>query len=354
MATVTTQSEFLKMLGPQAIAAAEKHKADPVTYSGFSELPPIDAGIARLVDCKFTKIAPGKKEAGKYMFYAAGVVVMPKEVNGIPVYGERTQISCPLYDTPTRTRKTTADHIEWVQNELKKLGASAGGLGAAQLEATTAALKKLQPFFKFRTWKGEKQLTGPYANKEPMLNHTWNGACEFSENGDETGGVEDSTAAPTTEEESISSEEPAAEEAPTDEFGDLDSLATAADSGNEKAMAELKSQALAAGASEEDVDGAENWAAVAAMISGAGDTSAEEPAPEEEEWKPAKGQVYLYKFLDPKTKKPAKKGSEAEILSVDEVAQTVTIKNLTTGKTHMDVKTKKPFHVKWTDLESAS
>src|SRR5690349_21501065 len=131
----TAKSDLFKKLGDKGKAAVREAQTVEVSYDNFGDLPPgINNGVARLVDCKFTQIAEGKQNAGEFMFYAAGVVVAPKEHEGIPVEGLRTQISEPLFDTPTRSRKTVADHLKWIYNELGKLGLDVSTLDENNLE----------------------------------------------------------------------------------------------------------------------------------------------------------------------------------------------------------------------------
>jgi hypothetical protein len=99
------------------------------------------------------------------------------------------------------------------------------------------------------------------------------------------------------------------------------------------------------------VDEAENWAAVVELIRAGGkeDTESEEPAeePEEAPWEPVKEEVYHFRPIDPKSKKPVKKPVEVEIVSVDKKTKTVALKSLDDPK-----RTWKG--VKWDALESAS
>jgi hypothetical protein len=331
--------------GQRLTKAFDAHKTDQTEYSQFGDLPPnIENGIAQLVDCKFVQIQKGKTNEGEWMFYAAGVVKAPKVQDGIPIEGLRTQISEPLFDTPTRGRKTLTDHVAHILNELRKLGADTANLSVNDLETTVNALKEAAPHFRFRTWKGDP--TPEYPN--PRVNHTWNGLVEYTGDDDPGGAVEDHTT-PSRNGAAAAAEDTADEE-PTAEAGDyqLLELAQAADEGDEDARKQLTELAVAAGASEEDVENAPDWSTVARMASGeaaeGGDEEAveEEPAADEPEpdWEPQKEEVYKYQLLDksgkpltdPKTKK-AKKPVEVEIVSVDKKAKTVVIKNLDDGKT---------------------
>ncbi len=338
-----SRSSLVAKLGERLKKGHEAHKNDDTEYSSFGDLPAgIENGVAQLVDCKFTQIKEGKENAGQYMFYAAGVVKSPTEVNAdgqvIEVEGLRTQVSEPLFDTPTRTRKTVEDHLGFVYNELRKLGVDTKQIGPDDLESVAAALKESQPHFKFRTWKGAMQTTGAYAGREPRTQHQWNGQCQWNGDGggdsvdvvDDTGAVEPDITETTTT---------------FDEFGDLGSLVEAANAQDEEAATKLKEMALAAGVEEADVDAAGDWQEVADMITAAG-AGAEETVEPEGPADPEVGQVFSYKPLDPKTKKPVKKSVQVEVISVDDNKKTVGLKNLATPKVIYK-------GVKWDALEEA-
>lgn len=388
------QSSLIGKLGNRLREAAAVHQNDEVEFSSFGDLPPgINNGIARLVECKFTQIKEGKQNAGEYMFYAAGVVLYPKSVvvDGviIPTEGKRTQISEPIFDTPTRTRKTIADHVGHVQNEMKKLGASAAGLGGDDLEATAAALKQVGPTFKFRTWQGPRQTTGPYKDKDPQVAHFWDGAVEYAEAEDGPPDVQDDSgpagstngvATAAAPKSAPTKAPPAATKAPAkkpttpapapepepeqfNEFAeDPDALLAQANAGDEGAMKRLAEMAVAAGASEADVAGAADWDAVRAMVGGGAEAEGADGSEGKNEsggaeWTPAVEEIYLYKApsYNAKTKKVVvpDKPVECEVMSVDPAGRTVTLKNLITGNLVADYKTKKVMAVSWDALESA-
>jgi hypothetical protein len=341
------KSGLAAKLGDRGRKAAEAHRSDPVVYSEFSELPAgIEGGVAQLVDCKFDVVKPGKNNAGSYYFYAAGVVVSPLEHEGTRVEGLRTSVTEPLYDTPGRSRESVEDHIVWVQNELKKLGVGPELLGFDDLEGAAAALVSAQPYFKFRTWKGAKTTDGIYKDREPRVQSMWNGMTSW--NGDSPSETTDNTKEAASDGPPNAAAEPDAGES-FSEFSDderLGLLAVAADAGDAKSAKELTDLALAAGIDQDDVDSAENWAAVAEGIKSAGGgQAAEEEAPEEEEapWEPAKGETYKYGILNPKTKRKVK--VDCEVVGVDKKSATVSLKR---NDTKGVIK-----GVKWADLESA-
>lgn len=386
------KSGLLAKLGNRLIQAHEKHKNDTTELSNFGDLPAGVEGIAQLVECKFTMIAPGKQNAGQYMFYAAGIVVEPEFHEGLKVAGRRTQISEPFFDTPQAMgkRKTFDDHLEHIYTHLRALGLSTADLDPESLEETLELLKDGQPYFRFRTWKGKKQTTGPYKDQDPKVQHSWMGKCDFAQDVQPGEGVQDDSVAGGTE-EAYSPPTPAnghvkaktkavaaslppavarrakAGPPPADlEFGDLTSLVKKANKGNVDARSELNDMALAAGATEEEVLEAANWEAVAALIT-AGKAAVDEPVEDETEeveeeeeddeeavsagteeeddaLRPQVDQVVLYRPLDKKTGRAAKKTIDCEVVAVDERKQTATLKSLDDGKTLYKL-------VAWTSIE---
>jgi len=354
------KSGLYAKMGDTLKKAHEAHKADETTYSEFGELPEgIENGIAQLVDIKFDQVKAGKDNAGEYYFYAAGTVHIPVDVetkNGkVHVEGLRTSITEPLYPTPTRSRKTVDDHLAWIYNELRKLGIDTTQMQFEDLEGTVAALKEAAPFFKFRTWKGE--ATKDYPN--PRVNHQWNGVVDFTPDEGGPAVVEGSSGTPTQTSTTLSPPTDIPPKPPTKaatapkqpEEPDVNALAVAADNASdEAAMNKLSELAAEAGIPDDQVANAANWAAIAAMIEAAkkgGATATASATTTGAEWKPEVGEVYLYKPVNPKTKKPAEKGVECEVATVEEAEQTVSLKNLDNPK----VVYKK---VKWDSLEGAA
>ncbi len=330
MAAQKTTSKLSSKLGAQLKSAHEKHKDDDTEFSQFGELPDgIEHGIAQLVDCKFDVVKEGKQNAGQFYFYAAGVVVKPKIHEGNPIEGLRTSITEPLYPTPTRSRKTLDEHLGWIYNELRKLGVDTKTVNPDNLEQTVEALKQSAPYFKFRTWKGDKATEGQYKDQEPRVQHNWNGWCEFTD----TEGSDPATSGVT---EPASTAAPVAPAEPEPEMT-LEELAAAADGGNEVAQVKLSKMATDAGVPDEDKDAAPNWTVVSELIAAAtpdeGTTTTSEAPPEPEEYVPKKGDTPNYSPVDPKTKQPVKKPISCEVMGVDPKTKTVSLKNLVDGKT---------------------
>ena len=362
------KSAFAAKLGGKLANAFEAHKNDETEFSIGGELPPLENGIAQLVECKFDRVKEGKDNAGEYYFYAAGVVVSPTEVKDFgKVEGLRTSIVEPLYDTPQRqSRKTVDEHIAWMMNELRKLGIDTSSMSHDDLEPTVAALKEAKPYFRFRTWKGQPSAQYP----EPRVNHVWGGITDWtppedsSGVDDQTGEVQEEvppskTNKPTTATKPPATAKPAATTskppvtkttkatpgAYTDD-GDLESLVERANGQDEAAQGELAQLAEKAGWTEEQVGDASSWEEVREMIESGGpptgddggETTEDEPPQTEEEPEPEaavpeKGDVYHFTPIDAKTRKPGKKTFVCEVTNVDSKKKTVQLKNLDDAKT---------------------
>lgn len=324
----SSKSGLLGKYGDKLKKAAEAHKDDPVEYGNMGLPAGIEGGVAQLNECKFTQIKAGKQNAGEYVFYASGIVMSPEIHNGVGIKGLRTQISEPVYDTPTRSRKTIDEHVKWIQNIMKQLGAGPESLGAEDLETTAAALKEAAPCFRFRTWKGAVATEGQYKGKEPMVNHQWNGICECTDEADETAGVTEPAAATATAPPPPAAA-PEAQAPATDPIAELEALAELADGGDTDSMEDLKAKALAAGLTEEFIaTGAATWAAVVEAIKAGGASP---------EWKPAKEEHYKY------LPKGATRPVDVEVTTVNENAKTCSLLSQVDKKTIYK-------GVKWSEL----
>lgn len=311
-------------------------------YSAGGDLPPgIEGGVAQLRECKIGTYQSGDMEGQAY-FLANGRVISPKTHNGSPVAGGLTQIGPePICDTPNRSRKTVKDHIDWVVNELQKLGidTSVFKRGGDDIELACAAIKKQQPYFKFRTWVG--QATTQFPN--PRTQHDWRGVTEEPEGMDEAaaGAVEEETP-----DDDIPFEESSEAQSEPQEEIDLEQLASDADSGDKKAVQRLTQLALDSGLDESAVNDAGSWSDVVGMMNG----KHEEAEPEE--LNPQITNVFKYFPIDPKTKKPSKRGIEAEVVWVSNKSRLVTLRNMDTHAMVMGPD-KKPLQIKWEDLHPA-
>lgn len=312
MPAIKQKSGLAAKLGQKLAQSVAAHKNEEVKINAGGDLPEIDFGIAKLVDCKFGIFKEGENK-GQYYYMAMGTVVEPEEVivNGlkIKVRGEFTKIGPePICDTPKSSgkKKTMDDHLAYVLNELKKFlpKEEHANLSEDNLEDTAAALKEAAPYFKFRTWKGKKQevtqaggkwvfngktypteaalkAANPYAGQEPRCNHDWKGITDYTEaNGQAESAVQDNTATAETQTEESGDDQ--GNEPPTDTtttnddvpFGDnLDMMADAAIGGDNAAELAILAKAEEAGCLEE-AQNAADWNAAVAVIRAAtgGDT----------------------------------------------------------------------------------
>lgn len=276
--------------------AAEAHRNDPVEVQGGAELPAgIEGGIAQLVECKFGIYGKGDFK-GEYFFMAQAIVLEPREFEGRTIAGRRTQIGPePICDTPKKSRATLDEHVAWVQNEMKKLGAPPELLGFDDLESTAAMLTEAAPYIEFRTWKSEP--TKEYPN--PRTQHVWTGMVKDYQPA-ETAAVEDNTEAAATPAKPAAkpaatkpaATAPAAKpagtkpaaakpQAPPTLPDDAESLAVIADDGDNaqqvEAQEKLAAMAAEAGVDAGEIESTESWAAVVELINAKlGETS--EPA----------------------------------------------------------------------------
>jgi hypothetical protein len=313
------KSELLAKYGDRLRKAFDRHKNDETDLGNFRGLPEgIEGGVAQLVECKFDKVRAGKDNAGEWYFTARGVVKHPLTHNGRRVHSLQTSIIEPLYDTPTRARKTVDEHLAHILNQMRLLGADTAGMGIEDLEETAAALKEAAPHFQFRTWKGDKQTEGKYKDREPRVQEQWGALVEWN---DEDEGIGDAVSGPAVEgapvgpgggralasngmaspstgttpkrpalmaENTTTARAPrgkaeartaAPPPPPTDEnvaennkasggpeYGDLDSLAEAAGAGDEAAEDQLTNLALKAGLTQEFVEEADSWQTVVKAI----------------------------------------------------------------------------------------
>jgi hypothetical protein len=367
----------------------KEHADTPVEQpQDFSKLPGgIRGGIARLVDARLGTYKEDAKQGkgGKQFIYLAGTVLRPKKVvevtmkwnksekraeevsrQEVDVEGLRTSQTLALCETVTGTKekpKTTSqsDNVAKALNEIKLLDGEAlapmvqmdGDPSEEEstrvLEAILKQLKKDKPYFRFKTETPEpsEDFQNPFTFERWLGNE---GLDVSAVNGQ-------MTSAPAVEiggEASGPSEETEPPEDKTDE-PDLDELAkvaagkgqVATDAGNQ-----LQEIAKAAGYDQDDIDNADDWDAVVAMIKGKKkksgpdeDESEEEKEDEDEGDKErviAKEEVYKYKPFDQKTKKRLK-AVQVEVESVDKKKKTATVRNLDTSKMYKDVA--------WSELE---
>lgn len=348
MAVTTTKNLLISKLGATFVQAHEKNKANEYKPDVSGELPAPMEGIARLAECKIMEIAKGKTNAGKLMFYAAGSVLIPKEVDGVRVRGKFTRIMIPLYDTPNRSEgnRTISDHVGKVYQILKGLGIKTELLTPDKIEDAMEKLKARKPCFEFRTWKGKKQTTGPFAGREPMVNHVWGEVCDEPSGADIGPGSgttvnlpdapvpepeipdEENGSEPTTTTSAVTAEPSTnghvAMSAPEGDDG-LDELIAMANAGEIESCQKLTDRALEVGVPKDFVSAKDTtWEQVADAIRqvlAAGGTV--------EEVSYAIGDQFNYHPTDPRTKTKMAKPVKVEIVAFNDADPSVAnVKNV--------------------------
>lgn len=373
MPPMNAKSGLAAKYGAKLDSAVQKHAGDETKY-GQQRLPGgINNGIAQLKECYFKQVEAGKQNAGEYFFRAMGVVVFPKTVatadGVVTVEGAQTSIIEMVCDTKKKDGSTVTqeEHVANILNEMRKLGADTSNSTAADLEDLAAALAEAQPYFKFST--SETKPTKEYPN--PRVFENWHGTQGLEDyvppedGGANEGGTDDGSGdvvaapapkpapapktAPTKSPTPAPSgsktpppKKPAAPaktpEPPPEEpdpaeldSGDLTTLAERADGGDEKAGGRLTEMAEAAGVSDDEIKAASNWEEVADLIRNAGNPA--EESGESDEWTgPEIGNVYYHLPVDPKTKKPAKKKVECEVIDSNTTDKTCSMKDLSNPK----------------------
>lgn len=311
--------------------ATLEHRGDETNFGAGGDLPAgIEGGVAQLVDCKFDVYKKGDN-SGEPFFYAAGIVKFPKVHDGTRVEGLRTSIMEPICDTPNRSRSGVEEHVEWVMNEMRKLGVDTNEIDVDDLDAVCESLREEKPHFKFRTWRGDPTPQFP----NPRVNEQWKGACDYVEDDEDEDVLDETDEHEEEPEEEVDEEEPDEEEAEEAASDELDG--DAADAGDDNAITAI---AEAAEAADIDPDEYETWSEVVDAINASGgdeepeeEETEEEEEPEEEadEWEPDKGEVYLYK--PPKSRKPV----ECEVTAVFKAKRLANIKTLDDNKLYKSV-----------------
>lgn len=384
MPPVTNTNLLVTELGAAFIKAHNANKDKPPVKDTGGELPAPFDGIAKLIECRMQKIAKGKENEGKIIFYAAGIVQQPEEVEiaGVRyrVQGKRTQVTEPIFDTPSKKRITVDDHIGFVYNILKNLGIPVGKLNPTDVEKTMATIianKDRQPiYFSFRTWKGPKQTTGPYAGKEPMVNHVWIEKVDYkpvSGAVSATVGVKDGSGIATTPAPVVNVPIGDSGDAPPDHLqpdtdtydtvttdsttdnngdngadsggtntdvdldkldqGDLSSILKSANDGDLQAQQDLMDAGLKLGLSNEEVNKAPTWQDLYDLIKSKS-APKKDDTPAEEEIKV--GDQFNYKPMDLKTKKQSETPVLVEVIALnvgkDGAEDTVNLRNVSNKK----------------------
>jgi hypothetical protein len=367
MAGVTQQSPlFARAMGKLAAAVNSTKGTEPII--GNIGLPAgIENGVAQLRNAYLSKYKEGDNK-GQPFFRADARCVSPEGYKGgVTQYGP-----VPLCDTPKASKKKTFnDHWADFRSTVVTLLGEGGvqtfdGLGdgldlntpqgeaqyEARLKGLLETITKAKPFFHFRTWKGKKALVGPYAGKEPQIQHVWGETCEWNATVDPGAGVtftEPSTNGTSHVESDVDNSpngsedglpvgddaQPQSDEQPPQEEGiDLAAFVEKAKAGDEDAGRRVLQLAGQLGISEGDAAAA-SWDELETLISNASKDAEggdEEPEPAAKTWK--KGDMCKYTIIDPKTGKPVvdklkkpKKPVVCDITAVDVKTGTATLLN---------------------------
>ena len=321
---------------PAAKKAFKEQVKKPVSQDQGQQLPPgIENGVAKLTKCGFGIYKKGDGLIGEYFYGANAVVVEPLEHDDVKVAGMQFNKTEPVCDTPNWTTATQEEHLDNIQDSMKKLGADMSEASTDDLEEIAKDLQESDIYFRFRTWRGSP--TQEYPN--PKTREVWGQFIadyepEDNENDDD---VVDETEDEAEEEEV---EDETEEEEETEEV-DLAALTEQADSEGDDATEageQITKIALAAGIKEAFINKAESWAAVVEAIPSEDEAEEEEDEEEEleltedeEEFVPSKSDVYLYK---PKGKR---KAVECEVTAVIKTKKVCNLKNLDDNSVYKSV-----------------
>jgi len=368
MAAEQQSGGLFKKYGARLDTAVKKASDKEASY-GFQQIPGgIKNGVAQLVTCGFEqykdgsnmKKIDGSSAVGEYYFRAAGVVVEPefitdKDGRKIVVKGLQTSVMIPVIETKNQKGEITSmdANIERIENVLKQFGVPKEEFlaGGAALEGIAQMVQESAPHFKFETSQSEP--TQQYPN--PRVWENWYGTkglegYEPPVSGPTPGAVDNTAAKTAPKPQSPAAKLPSGSAAGGGgggDFGgafagcwatsdlpdDVNELAALADGDDEAtkdpAIQKLQEIALAAGVTEDEWGATGTYAEAAGLVEakraeaeGGGSSDSGEEAP----FEPAKGEVYEYRPVDPKTKKPMKNAVEVEVTAVDKKTSTVTIK----------------------------
>lgn len=371
MPAVSTVNPLLAKVGGQIDKAIKEHAGAEPDVGGQMRLPPgIPSGVAQVVKVTFGEYKSGPNKDKLYCLFQAAVHTPKKHVHNGQEYdlaGAQMTKSMPICETRTQGNPpkvtTIQQNAQIVEDWMKTFGIDKGlfAQGFTALETGAKLLTQVKPFFRFSTQvkPGVKNPDGTTKYEEGVWEN-WHGRVDdFNPEDHEAPAIEETATAESGDggKDGGGSQTAAGGEYRDD--ADLDSLVErakddSADKADDSAEAteRLTEMAKAAGYSDDDIQAAAGWDEVKELILNP-KTADEGAAPSEpEEFKPVKGNVYDYYPFDPKTKKPAKKPTEVEVLSVDPKTETATLKDLTTKRTVTDPKTKAALKVQWSELKN--
>lgn len=219
MAATISTTDLLARLAERGQKAVESVKGKGFDFGNPSLPAGIKNGIAELREMKVDVYKTGDLE-GKPYWQARGAVLFPKVFNGFGIDGLPTMIQEELCDTPKKkgeNARTTFDaHVAWVRNQLGILLDNPEDIDKIPFKGWASLMKRLvdarpRITFRFETWspdvtnleerddgkwyavQGSKVRGGPYDNeedakrynpyagKDPMVYHRWQGKCIYKE-----------------------------------------------------------------------------------------------------------------------------------------------------------------------------
>ena len=337
------------------VPGADRKYRDKPAESKGGMLPAGVRGIALLSGFKFDVKSDGFYQ-GKPFVAFRGVVKQCKDAQGNDYRGSLFYHEVVFADGRAwgkKPGKKAEVKVDEAMNNMKLLGADLSEATFDDWQDIMETLIGDNTHFYFRTWSSEDTKDSKTPSRNPRVNTEIIRKAENFVDDEETVTVVEDSETETNEEEQTE-EEIGDEEAhdstngqPTEEQEqDYVALAAVADSTDKKKAAQAKEAAkVIQSAAEEagvDFESLGSWGEVAEAIVGTSqddgeaqtedqeEVTEEEP---EEEAPPARGDVFNYKPIDPKTKKPVRKAVECEVIKVYGPKKKVDLKNLENNKT---------------------
>lgn len=375
-------SDILKRLGGRLSEANEEYKDKPID-TGFQRLPAgIKNGIAKLQVMTFGQYKDDKFGAGmkgKDFFRAAAVVISPEAHGGVRTVGLQTSIIIPFCDVPEKGQRKASSFQEnygEFQNLIRSLGIApcpetkkSDPTGAKTLSyyvgaMTTLVDPKRKPVyvsFSTRGWTPPASQQQPHP--EEMVFETWHGLADFSAQHNPAGAVTDNGQA--FEEPPQGVVDPRSQssratpvQASQLSVEELVEIATNDIDGDDgrAAIEQLTNLASSQGWTDEDIAEASNWEEVGRMAITPKERTEDNPE-EGEESAVTVGSLWNFHKRDHKGNKlKNNKGEElpsmeVEVVTVDEDKRTCTVKSTETGRTLLDMRSKRATEVKFEWLE---
>lgn len=302
MPPIKGQSKVKDFLKKQGVSKAHAEARDKDTTVGNTgEVPAGVTGIAQLIKASIDEYGATTKNPGKPYLHLRSVVVSPKQHEGIPIDGLQISKRIDLFTTTGNNAKKFEDQWDKAMAQLRTLGLETKGTSEDDIiDSLLPALEASGIVHRFRTWKGDKQTTGPYANKEPLTNTDF-GKPVSGEAAAEgaTHEVQDNTSADENQDDSL-----------TEDWSKIGNLA---DSGDIESQNKITAKGKELGVNTVE---AADWAAAATAIAEAEQAGGSDSTPDinegdaAEPWKPEVGHVYMFQI------KGAKKPESHEVTAV--------------------------------------